>query len=130
MAGRRKKNGDGEGEGPAAVVDNPNGTVPEDNTGEEKRQPFHRIRMRSVTGAIWQNRSQEGNTWFSVTLTRSYRDGQGNWHSTQSLSGPDLLVAAEVLRECFAWICDATQRTTQSVSANGTGGGTGDDIPF
>ena len=104
----------------AAVVDSPNGDTAASQTGEEKRQPFHRIRYRNITAAIWQNAGERG-TWFSVTFSRSYRDAQNNWHTSESFSGPDLLVLAEVARAVFAWIVQATQSPNNAVQAGAQG---------
>jgi hypothetical protein len=103
-----------------AVVDNPNGDAATSQSGEEKRQPFHKIRYRSITAAIWQNAGERG-TWFSVTFSRSYKDDQGEWHTTQSLSGPDLLILAEVARAAFAWIVQTTQSQNNAVQAGAQG---------
>src|SRR5689334_13824917 len=44
----------------------------EDDPTEEKAQPVHKIRIRNVTGAIWQNARQDGTPFFTFTATRSY----------------------------------------------------------
>ena len=104
----------------AAVVDNPNGDTASSQTGEEKRQPFHRIRYRNITAAIWQNAGERG-AWFSVTFSRSYRDQQNNWHTAESFSGPDLLILAEVARAAFAWIVQTTQSPNNATQAGAQG---------
>jgi hypothetical protein len=78
----------------------------------EKAQPIHQIRLRSVRAAIWQNARPDGTPWYAVTFSRSYRDEGGNWHSTDSFSGPELLILAEVARAAFTWIVQTTQGET------------------
>ena len=104
----------------AAAVDTPNGDTATSQSGEEKRQPFHKIRYRNITAAIWQNAGERG-TWFSVTFSRSYRDQQNNWHTSESFGGPDLLVLAEVARAAFAWIVQTTQSPNNAVQAGAQG---------
>ncbi len=84
----------------------------EDAYGEEKAQPVHKIRIRNVTGAIWQNARQDGSTYYTFTASRSYRDEQGNWHSTSSFGAPDGFILAEVARQCALHIVGLTQGDT------------------
>ena len=53
---------------------------------------------------VWENQHEKQGTWFSATLSRSYRDQQGTWKSAQSFGRDDLLVLAEVARLAFLWI--------------------------
>ena len=87
-------------------------TPGEDAYGEEKTQPVHKIRIRNVTGAIWQNARQDGTTYYTFTASRSYRDEQGNWHSTSSFGAPDGFILAEVARQCALHIVGLTQGDT------------------
>jgi hypothetical protein len=106
---KRKPDGTANG----AVADPPLEPLrPEAAPPTEKAQPIHTIRMRNVRAAIWQNARPDGTPWHAVTFSRSYRDEGGNWHSTDSFSGPDLLIIAEVSRAAFAYIIAATQGET------------------
>jgi hypothetical protein len=78
----------------------------------EKSQPIHQIRLRNVRAAIWQNSRPDGQPWYAVTYSRTYRDEQGNWHTTDSYSGTDLLLLAEVSRLAFLWVIQTTQSET------------------
>src|SRR5262249_19125672 len=73
----RKRNGEPPPEQPTATEGS---TIPpgEHRVNGEKTQPVHRIRIRHVTGAIWQNERQNGSTYYNFTLSRSYRDEQNN----------------------------------------------------
>ena len=122
-------------------VDSPKGDTPHDNDGRERTQPVHRVRLRNVSAAIWRNEGERG-PWFAATFSRSYRDQNGNWHSSDNFAGPDLLLLAEVARQAFLWICNQTQGNGSNGGggqhgnghngngSNGTNGGSGDDIPF
>jgi hypothetical protein len=101
----------------AGVVDSPAGHSPETDDGEEKTQPVHTIRMRNVRAAIWQNARDDGTVWYATTISRSYRAEDGSWHTSESFTGPDLLIRAEVSRQAFLWIVAASQ-------------GQGRDVPF
>jgi hypothetical protein len=54
-------------------------------------------RLRVV---IWENESKEGK-WYSMTLTRSYKDGKGNWQQAATLGRDDALAASELLRLAY-----------------------------
>lgn len=81
------------------------------NGGEEKSQPVHKIRIRNVSGAIWSNARQDGTTYLTFTVSRSYRDDQNNWHSATSFGAPDGFILAEVCRQCALWIVNSTQNS-------------------
>jgi hypothetical protein len=65
-----------------------------------KQEPVDRVRFGRIEAAIWKNQSEKG-AWHAVTLSRTYKDKDGNLKSADSFSGPDLLVAAEALRQAF-----------------------------
>lgn len=107
MARRKRDEVDGEVNG-VAVADQPQ-AANDVNGAEEKAQPLHKIRIRNVTGAIWQNARQDGTAYLTFTVSRSYRDDQGYWHSTGSFGAPDGFLLAEVARQCALWIVAQTQ---------------------
>ena len=74
--------------------------MPEGNT------PAARIRIGSVTAAVWKNDTG----FYSVTLERSYRDDAGAWQNTDSLGHGDLLNAAKVLERAEDYISRHTAR--------------------
>ena len=82
---------------------------PQPNGGAEKAQPVHKIRIRNCTGAIWSNSRQDGTTYLTFTVSRSYRDDRGEWHSSSSFGAPDGFLLAEVARQCAFWIVAQTQ---------------------
>ncbi len=56
--------------------------------------------------AIWENRSQDGDVYHSVSLTRSYsvtdrETGEKEYKQTNHLRSQDVLLAAELLRLAF-----------------------------
>ncbi len=102
----RTRNGD-------APTDQPSDAATTTSPGEEKTQPVHKIRIRHVTGAIWENARQDGSKYYNFTLSRSYRDEQNNWHSSSSFGVQDGFFLAEVARQCTLWIVNATQGEQQ-----------------
>lgn len=63
-------------------------------------KPETRFRVGNVTATIWKNDS-----YFSVTLQRSYKDGD-EWKNTDQLGSGDLLNAAKVLQRAETYISE------------------------
>jgi hypothetical protein len=66
-------------------------------------QPAHKVRDGVLQATIWRNQGERG-PYYSVNLSRSYRQGDETWKETDSLNADDLLAMAELLREAYAWI--------------------------
>jgi hypothetical protein len=80
---------------------------------EERNQPVHAIRLRNVRAAIWANTLDSG-VYYNVTLSRSYRDQEGNWHTTESFGREDLLLLAKVADLAHTWIWAQIQSNGQA----------------
>ena len=57
--------------------------------------PVAEVRIGRVKAAIWQNDS-EGGVYHTVTFSRLYRTNEGDWRSSVSFRGHDLLLLAKV----------------------------------
>lgn len=55
-----------------------------------------------VCASIWENPSKNNGTWYSVTVTRSYRDGD-EYKDTTSFRRDDLLFVAKAASIAFDW---------------------------
>jgi hypothetical protein len=66
--------------------------------------PPAEFRCGRLRATVWKNHSDTNGDWYSVTLTRSYKDGEGQWKTATSLGRDDLLLAGEVLRMAYHWI--------------------------
>jgi len=69
------------------------------------KKPVHQIRFGAIKAAIWKNTNGNNSSWFSVTLRRSYKDGD-EWSDTDSLRRDDLPIAEKALGMAYAWIWD------------------------
>lgn len=70
-------------------------------------RPVHTIRYGALRAAIWRNVVDNGNAsrpTYSVTFSRSYKDGDGNWKDRASFGMDDLLVVAKAADEAHTWI--------------------------
>lgn len=97
----------------------------------ERKPPAHEVRIGRIKGTCWRNVAEGQGEWYSVTITRSYKDPQDKWHTAHSYGRDDLLVIAEVCRLCWLWI--VTQTGAQGVGDICMPGGppsSGDEEPL
>ena len=88
-------------------------TTSEAKPDTKAKPPVHKERLAFVEAAVWENEvGTEGKTRFHVTLSKSYKDGEGKWHQTTSLHRDDLLAAAYALMKCYDFITEAEGTAT------------------
>ncbi|MBX9584728.1 MAG: hypothetical protein K2X87_30865 [Gemmataceae bacterium] len=96
----RKKNGGG--------TDNSTPPAPEPNgSGGTRKPPAHEVRLGRIRATVWENVSENGEAWFSVTVSRSYKQGD-EWRTANSYGRYDLLVVSECCRLAFLWVVSQT----------------------
>jgi len=62
-------------------------------------QPTKKLRLGLITATIWDN-----DGFYSVDLSRSYKDDQGEWKNTTSFHHSDLLNLAKCAERAETWI--------------------------
>jgi hypothetical protein len=67
-------------------------------------KPVHKIRLGSVSAAIWENAFDADRTTHRAILVKSYRDAQGNWQETGSFRIEDLLLVSRVAQLAVDWM--------------------------
>jgi hypothetical protein len=67
------------------------------------KKPAAKVTMYPITAAVWRNERDE-RVFYSVTLQRNYKDGDGKWKHSDSLSEGDLLLASKVLDQAHTEI--------------------------
>src|SRR5262245_13033339 len=98
----REKQGTGRAQNPAPSSD---------EAPLEKIKPAMEIRIGRVKAAIWLNHTETG-SYYSVHLTRLYKDGDDQWRSSENFGRDDLLVVAKVADLAHTWIVNETQSET------------------
>lgn len=71
-------------------------------------KPTETLRDGSLKATIWKRNSEKG-AFFSVELTRSYRDKDGKWHDNTGFVGDELLRIARLAGQAY----DRTQELRQ-----------------
>ncbi len=83
-------------------------------------QPVHRIRLSTISAAIFRNENEEGQTFFNAQFDRSYREGE-EWKHTKSFGRDDLLLLAKVADLTHSWIHDQQQQARNSAPEDPSG---------
>jgi hypothetical protein len=68
----------------------------------DKAKPVHKIRAGALSVSIWQNDGEKG-PWYSVTPSRSYKQGD-QWKDSDSYGFEDLMTLAKLLDLAHTWI--------------------------
>ena len=90
-----------------------------------KQRPAHEIRLGRIKATIWANQGDNG-TWFNVTLSRNYKDGE-EWKSSASFGRDELLTVAKAADMANTWI----HGQSQGPPTNGGEGNEGEEeIPY
>ena len=79
-------------------------TAAELQAQQKGNRPAKEFRLGRIRASCWLNTNSKGESWFSVVLTRSYKDAEGQWKNSHSLGLDDLFIAAEVLKQAALWI--------------------------
>ena len=67
-------------------------------------KPVHQIRLSAIRAAIWLNVSEKtGESWFTVTVTRSYKDKE-QLKDTNTFRRDDLPIVSKVVEMAYTWI--------------------------
>ncbi len=105
---------------------------PQPPQGGGRSKPAHEVRAGRIKADVWLNEDNDDRPWFSVVLSRSYKDGEGNWKQATSFGRDDLLVVAECAR--LAWLYCSQQSASPNGHSNGNTNGhveeKSEDIPF
>jgi len=91
-----------------------------------KQRPVHEVRLGRIKATIWANQSDNG-TWYNVTVSRSYKDGD-EWKSSSSFGRDELLTAAKAADLANTWIHNQSQ--APAGNGDGTHEGGEEDIPY
>ena len=89
-----------------------------------KQRPAHEIRLGRIKATIWANQGDNG-TWYNVTLSRNYKDGD-EWKSSNSFGRDELLTVAKAADLANSWIHEQNHTPVP----NGADNGGEEEIPY
>lgn len=70
------------------------------------KKPPHEIWRGAIRATIYTNEASNGSQWYSLVVTRRYKDKQGHWQDTHSFQVQHLPLLAEVLKEAQQWMLE------------------------
>ena len=62
-----------------------------------------------MKATLWKNTSENGD-FYSVQITRTYRDEQGNYHDSDSYSGSELLRVSRLAQKAYDYTADLREQ--------------------
>lgn len=77
----------------------------------QKNKPIDTLRDGAVKATIWKNPGGEGRPdFYSVSLTRTWKDDKGDYHDSDSFTGTDLLIVSRLAGEAYTRVSELRQR--------------------
>ena len=81
-------------------------------------KPIDTLRDGSLKATIWSNFGEKG-TFYTVNLTRTYKDDGGNYHDSDSFSGSELLRIAHLATRAYERVSDLRQADKADLEKGG-----------
>lgn len=82
---------------------------------EKTNRPVERLRIGRLSASIWDNQSaNDDGKFYTVTIERRYRDGEGTWKTGRSFGRDDLLGVAKLADQAHTRILALQQREAES----------------
>lgn len=94
---------------------------------QSKKRPVEEIRIGRVRAAIWENETENG-TFYNVTLSRLYKDGN-EWKDSSSFGRDDLPLVAKVCDQVHTWIFEQAAEKSEG-NRQAEDRQPGDDAPY
>ena len=68
-----------------------------------KQKPVHKIDLNGLRATIWKNQGKNGD-YYTVQLSRSFRDKKGKWKDTASFGVRHLAAVRSLLDQAEAFV--------------------------
>jgi len=85
-------------------------------------KPIDTLRDGLLKATIWKNEGEKG-PFFTVNLTRTYQDGAGNYHDSDSFSGTELLRIARLAGHAYDRVGELRQADREGRERAAASGG-------
>ena len=83
----------------------------------DNNQPVKKFRLRGISASVFENQTEKGQTYFKVTVQRSYKDGK-TFKSTNTFSRDDLPLLTEVATAAWRDILKRESEASASESSD------------
>lgn len=68
---------------------------------DKPNRPVYKVASHGITVAVWEQKSKEGQTFYTAQLQRSYQDKDNEWKNTDTLRMSDVPIAAQLLEKVY-----------------------------
>ena len=80
---------------------------------KQKKKKPHTIKVgRGIRAKLWKNSNKNGE-WYNVTITRTYKDDEGDLQDSTSFSRDDLLAVGFEAQKAFDYILNQTDEAEE-----------------
>ncbi len=66
--------------------------------------PLNKFRIGLITVTVWKNLSEQGKSYYTTSIMRSYQDAEGEWKETNSFGHADLMNLNRLIDRAEAYI--------------------------
>ncbi len=77
---------------------------------KDSNKPVKSFRLRGITASIFENSSEDGKSFYKVTLQRSYKQGD-EWKSTNSFGRDDLPLVSLLTKQAWEFILNTESQS-------------------
>ena len=74
----------------------------------DQNKPVHRLRLSTISAAVFRNVSEDGYVTYNAKFDRSYKDGE-TWKHSDSYGRDDLLNLSKLADQANTWIHEQQQ---------------------
>lgn len=76
-------------------------------TSNSPQKPVHEVRLGRVRATFWEQESKDPDRpkFLTVTFSRLYKNGEGEWRDSKSFFGSDLLLLAKAADAAHSHLC-------------------------
>lgn len=89
-------------------------------------RPTNVYKLANIEVAEWERQTQEGKTYKTYSVQKSYKDASGQWKHTGSFMASELPVLASVLLQ----VVGKNIRTNNASGTNGSQAAESEEVPF
>ena len=85
-------------------------TMSDNSEQKDSNKPVKSFRLRGITASIFENSSEDGKSFYKVTLQRSYKQGD-DWKSTNSFGRDDLPLVSLLTKQAWEFILNTESKS-------------------
>ena len=77
------------------------------------KAPVKTYRHFNISASVFANEGKNGNTYYTVTLERGYKDKNENWQHSSSFLRDEIPVASHLLVQAWTYVLEQEQKAKE-----------------